>query len=229
MKFNAIAMTVLTLAITSAAQASNTPPDKAAEPAWEQLGDGDGITTWRKEVPGSDLVAFKGHAVVEANIAKVAQVLNDTSRKLEWVDSAVGAKDIKIISENERIEYNRTSPPWPIKDRDFVFHAKAELDKTKRTMFLSIKSTTDPAAPETNAVRGEIEDSYYSLACLDEKCTKTDVTVEIHADPKGSIPKWIVNIFQKAWPRNTLEGIRKQVAKPDVQEFAPAKAFFGLT
>ncbi len=42
--------------------------------------------------------------------------------------------------------------------------------------------------------------------------------VEIHADPKGSVPKWLVNLFQKGWPRNTIEGIRKQAAKADVKE-----------
>ena len=43
-----------------------------------------------------------------------------------------------------------------------------------------------------------------------------DLLAELDCDPKGAIPAWVVNLFQKSWPRNTLEGIRRQVAKPDI-------------
>jgi hypothetical protein len=35
-------------------------------------------------------------------------------------------------------------------------------------------------------------------------------------DPKGFIPSWIVNFFQKSWPLHTFEAIRIQAAKPDI-------------
>jgi len=38
------------------------------------------------------------------------------------------------------------------------------------------------------------------------------------ADPKGMIPKWMVNMFQKDWPLSTLRAIRLQVKKTDVFE-----------
>jgi len=33
-----------------------------AAPAWEKIGDDDGIVVYRREVPGSPLIAFKGEA-----------------------------------------------------------------------------------------------------------------------------------------------------------------------
>ena len=89
---------------------------------WEQLANEPTIKTWRKQVPGSPLFAFRGEAIIDASIPKIAQVLSDTSRKTEWVHKSVEAKNIRMISDLERIEYNHTSTPFPLTDRDFVFH-----------------------------------------------------------------------------------------------------------
>ncbi len=191
--------------------------------AWEQLSDEDGIKVWRREVEGSPVVAFRGEAVMNASLAKVASVLDDTKRKGEWVCNLLEAKDVKIISPLERIEYNRTDAPWPISDRDFVFKADVKLDKKAKTLYVHIKSTTDPSCPvdEDKAVRGELLDSKYTLVQLEDG--RTRVTVEIQVDPKGSVPKWVVNWAQKGWPRKSLEGIRGQCAKSDVPELALVK------
>ena len=47
---------------------------------------------------------------------------------------------------------------------------------------------------------------------------KTLVVTEIHADPKGSLPTWVVNMFQKDWPVKTIRNLRAQVAKGDIKE-----------
>jgi hypothetical protein len=200
----------------------------AATPAgtWEELSNDDGIQTWRKEIEGSDVVAFKGQAVIDAPIAKVANILIDTSRKKEWVHRIVQAKDIRPINEYERIEYNHTaSGVFIVRDRDFVFHAKAEFDRAQGLMVMKLKSVDDALMPESGPVRGQLNNSVYTLRSV-EGGKKTHFTVEIHADPKGSVPKWLVNLFQKAWPRNTIANIRKQAAKPDVVEHPGVKAYF---
>jgi hypothetical protein len=38
------------------------------------------------------------------------------------------------------------------------------------------------------------------------------------------VAKWIVNMFQKSWPHNTISRLRAQVAKPDIKEHARLKA-----
>ncbi len=197
-----------------------------SETGWEELGNEDGIQTWRKEVEGSPVVAFKGRAVIDAPIAKVANVLYDTSRKLEWVAKIKESKDIRYMTKIERVEYNHTGTPWPLKDRDFVFHGRAELDRAKQTMIFRIKSVEDAAAPEQQCcIRAQLHSSNYTLKGMDGG-TKTELTVEIHADPMGKVPKWVVNLFQKGWPRTTLENIQKQVRKPDVKAHPELEAFF---
>lgn len=191
-----------------------------ADTPWESVADEDGIHVWRREREGSPLVAFKGEALVQAPIARVAMVLHDNKRAGEWVADAVEFRIVEQISPAERIEYNRTTAPWPVKDRDFVFRACLEVDPAHRTLLYRLRSVVDPRVPEDDdkAVRGELTNSSYLLEALDD--SRTRVTVEIECDPRGSIPKWVVNLAQKGWPRATLEGIRRQVAKPDVLPLA---------
>jgi hypothetical protein len=204
-----------------------TPALPKVDKAWEEISNDEQVRVHRKEIEGSDVVAFRGETVIEAPLAKVANVLIDTSRKLEWVHKIVEAKDIREISQYERVEYNHTASGFfMVRDRDFVFHAKAELDKPNQRMIFRLKSVEDPLMPETDKVRGHLTNSAYTLTALGDN--QTHVVVEIHADPKGSVPKWLVNLFQKSWPRRTLNGIRAQCGKPDVVEHAAIRDYFAL-
>jgi hypothetical protein len=67
----------------------------------------------------------------------------------------------------------------------------------------------------TGDVRGEILAGSLLVRSLDPE-HRAQLTAEIHCDPKGAIPAWVVNLLQRRWPQNTFEGIRRQVAKPGV-------------
>jgi hypothetical protein len=191
------------------------------------MDDDDGITTYRREIPGSPLVGFRGETTITAPIGKVAAVLDDVKRKTEWMYHLEESKMVKKISDLERIEYNHTFVPV-FTDRDFVYHAKVTPNPQKKQLVLVVNSVVDPAMPEHEKyVRGELKDTVYVLTAL-ENNTKTHIDVVVNADPKGLIPKGLVNLFQKKWPRNTLEGIRKQAAKEDVIALQSIHSALGL-
>ena len=191
---------------------------------WELRSDDDDLLVHSKEVPGSDVIAFRGEGIIEAPLAKVAQIMMDTPRKLEWVAKIEESKNVREIGPLERIEYNATySGFFLVRNRDFVFHAKGEVDCKNQKLTFRLKSVEDPAMPESDHVRGTLNNSEYRFKAIDGG-KKTHMIVEIHADPKGSVPKWLVNLFQKGWPRTTIENIRKQAAKPDVIENSEVKA-----
>jgi START domain-containing protein len=193
---------------------------------WIKVKSIDGITIYRKKIEGSSIVAFRGETVIDAPIAKVAQVLSDTSRKREWVDRCLEAQNIRVFSPLERIEYNKTDSPWPVADRDFLFRVKTEFDKEQKQLIIRFESVEDPAKPDVpDTVRGRLYDSRYVLTSLDDGM-RTRILVQIQADPKGEVPKWIVNLVQRDWPRQTLLGIERQVAKPDVPEHPLVRAAF---
>ena len=209
------------------APAQPAPPASAARPAplppWEKIGDSDGIIAYRREVPGSPLIAVRGEGVINASIVRVSSVLVDTSRATEWIDRLVESRVVRQVSETETIHYDHVGTPIVMKDRDFVTRAKLEFDNAGKRVIVRMRSVTDPLAPPTDYVRGEIMESNFIMTSI-EHGTKTHLLVEVHADPKGSIAKWIVNMFQKSWPHNTISRLRAQVAKPDIKDHPRLKA-----
>ncbi|SMF59594.1 START domain-containing protein [Pseudobacteriovorax antillogorgiicola] len=179
---------------------------------WEKVDRDDGVDVFRKEIPGSSLVAFKGVKVMNQPITKVSQVLLDKNGKsrLEWVDMVI---DFKFLEQGKykAIAYSSYKVPWPLLNRDYVTQFDLKIDNIANQVIVSLKSVEHPDAPETIGVRANLIDSRYVLTPLPNG--KTRVSVEIQTDPMGYIPSWLVNLIQKSWPSKTLNAMEKQAAK----------------
>jgi START domain len=187
-------------------------------PDWKKIEIKENVEIYKGEIPGSKVVAFRGTSTIEASMPIVLSVIYDVTRMNEWMS------DIEKTSKFEKIEYNRTQAPWPLSDRDFVYETKVNVNKIEKTVEILIESTTHKNAPLVDGViRGHLHQSRYFLKSIEEG-KKTYLEVEILADPKGSVPKWVVNLFQARWPVTTVNGIRKIAMEdgykihPDIEE-----------
>src|SRR4029077_18328515 len=59
-------------------------------------------------------------------------------------------------------------------------------------------------------VRSEV---YASTFQMTQVADHVEVAALVFVDPRGSIPKWVVNYFTRRGARVTLEGLRHQVAR----------------
>ena len=189
---------------------------------WTLVGNADGITTYREDVAGSAIVALKGEGVVDAPVWKVAAILLDTQRAPEWVDSLAESRVVRRLTTTSYVEYNHLHLPLIIKDREFVSEVHIDVNPEDCSVALVYNPIDDPNVPASGRVRGQIVSGVFRARSLGTG-RGTDLVAEIHSDPKGAIPVWLVNVFQKNWPRKTFEGIRKQAAKADVTMPEPFK------
>ncbi len=197
----------------------------ASPPArpWHVLSNADGVLVLSRDVPGSRLVAFRGETLVPAGMARVAAVLADAPRHVEWISRLRESRILRESSPTDRVEYNHTAAPWPTRDRDFVIRSEASWDAATETLTIRMRSVQDPLQPpRPGIIRADLKESLFTLRPK-HGGRSTFVTVEIQADPKGLVPAWVVNLVQKGWPRQTLLGLRRQAAKPDVGEHPGVK------
>jgi hypothetical protein len=132
----------------------------ASDPEWELISDQEGIKTWRKEISGSPMIAFRGESVIDASMARIGQVLSDSAKQVEWIEKCAEGKTVRQINDFERIEYHRIETPIVISDRDFVYHVRTQFDVTKKILLVKLKSVEDPLVPETSKnVRGRLINS----------------------------------------------------------------------
>lgn len=219
LRFPALAL-LTTFALSSLAHA-----DTPSAPKWELFDEEDGVKMFRRDVPGSSIVALRGEAFIAAPITRVASVLIDRPRSTEWIDRLVKTKVLEQLSETESINWNHIKTPTPLKDRDFVFKSVLTTDPAKKQVLFSYYSVTHKAAPVTDDyVRGSFKSGKFELTMgtrTNKDGTKTKGTIvvaEVVVDPAGSVPTFIVNMVQKSWPHKTMMALRKQVAKPDIKD-----------
>ncbi len=129
----------------------------------------------------------------------------------------VESKIIRWISKSDFIEYDHVrTPPIIMQDRDFVSRVSMSVNPQTKEFTFQYQSVIENTLPEKGYIRGNILNTTFILKPLDGN-TKTQITGEIHCDPKGSVPQWVVNWFQKSWPIHTLKKLRIQAAKNDIK------------
>jgi hypothetical protein len=181
---------------------------------WDLAKEVDGIKIFEADVKGADVVAFRGETTLNFPLERVVSSLADMKRKQEWMHDLKEVRTLEIISPRIRVEYYHSGTPWPLSDRDFVYLAEFKYFPKGDTFVLNLKNAEHKTMPRKKGiVRGKIIESNYYISKTD-KPGKTKIAVEILVDPMGSVPKWLVNIFQKDWPRNTLTSLKKLMSDP---------------
>lgn len=183
-----------------------------AAPAWKWIVREKGIAVAERQVPGRDFPTFRGVGVVNASIFQILGVLSDTARHTKWMDRCIEARLLRKVSEKEYIVYSRTDVPWPISDRDAVYHSRVHVDVKRRLVDIRFRAVKSPLKGEVKGVvRMTRLRGHYKLTA--RSLTSTLVDFQVDADPAGSIPKWLAKAATKRLPLQTILKLRKQVVK----------------
>ncbi len=190
--------------------------DLAHASEWQSvLSTSDGIQIFEKESDAGGLIEFRGNGVVEAPLPVVATVIFDTNRRREWIKGLAESRILRREGDDDYTEYDHIDMPILFEDRDFVSRIRIHFDRPTKELVFHYQSSDDPSAPNAGYIRGEMLNMTFHLSSLDHD-TKTRVDAEFLCDPKGWIPKWLVNFFLKDWPKVTFRNLRKEVLRSDI-------------
>jgi len=175
----------------------------------------DGIEIFRREAGESGLIAFRGVGVVEAPLPVAATVIFDTGRRKEWIKGLAESRIVRWESMDHYVEYDHISMPVFFSDRDFVSRIQVRYDRFRNELVFHYQPAVEPDVPSTGYLRGEMLNMVFALSPVDgDRATRIDA--EVLVDPKGWIPKWLVNLFLRDWPTTTFRGLREEVRKEDI-------------
>jgi hypothetical protein len=203
---------LLALLLIAPLLAPNFGTTAYAKSSWEVIAQESGVVVSRKYIESYDLPIIKGVGTINANIYHVLAVLDDIDRNKEWMHSTKETKLLRLVNENERILYNRTSVPWPASDRDAVMHATIKPDFDKKRVTIAFKNIKSSLMKEVDGVvRMPIVRGFYLLEKVSAE--RTRITYQAEADVGGFIPDWLVEMNSKEIPLKTILSLRKQVRK----------------
>jgi len=185
---------------------------------WELIKDENGIKVYTLEspqtaqetapetAPETNIVKAKAIATLNAPLNKVRAILDDIDHRHEWIPYLKLSKALTNYNsngnKNKRIEYSHFHAPWPASDRDFVYEIELIASSDKQLVY-KMKSVASELMPiNKQIIRANLLETIYTLTAINNKTTKVELI--FHADPKGWIPDWIVNIIQRVLPYKIL-------------------------
>ena len=190
---------------------------RAAGP-WERVREGDGIVVQRRHIDGGTLDELRGNGAIDAPLAAVMAVLQDSDRGAEWMFECAEHMMLERIGPDTEIVYHRSKLPWPLADRDAVLRGTRIFDPRQvRFVFETVSYSARP--PVDGVVRMALIRGQWVLTPTDGN-RSTLVEYQLSTDPGGALPRWLVNRFARTTPYEAIRRLRMQVARrlyPDVE------------
>jgi hypothetical protein len=222
---------MLVLLFTSATfSGANADPPPAAAETWELTRDDDGIRSYVRASKDSPLLAFRGETTLDAPIDRVLSVVLDAERVGEWIPRITESTVLRWErGPREYIQYTRFDAPWPVKDRVFLSRVVLEVDPESSRTSLRYYNAPDEKLPEragsSSAIHGSAGGSYYLLEPAAAGRATRLLAVSV-ADPKGSLPNWLINWAGTSWAHETMSSLRAQVGRRDISLLPIVRALY---
>lgn len=186
-----------------------------ADEPWALAKDAEGIKVYTRSVSNSHLREFKAEIEIATNTDRVMKVLKDANSFRQWMPDVVRS-ELLYSSEKEQYHYVENAAPWPVSNRDGVYHytfASAE-DADAVITIVRVEAVPDYSPRRDGKVRIPKCDGYWKIV---PKGSGVGVIYQIHADPGGSIPSWLANATVVDTPFKTLKNLRGYI-----QSLAPS-------
>ena len=181
------------------------------DPSWRLESSADGIALYSGSVPDVRIVPLKGVMSIPGTIADVALVLEDISRRGEWISNFGQSVVLERANDYDQTEYLRVNVPWPARNRTAVIRARVAVRDDLQRATIAAESVDSHLADRLpTLVRARVYASTFQMTQIGDR---VEVVTLVFIDPCGRIPKWIVNYFSRRAARSTLAGLRRQVAR----------------
>lgn len=182
-------------------------PAQAAE--WQLASHEPGLTLYTRNIDGQDLKEFRGVVRVQASMRQVVEMLADADSMPQWFFNMREARLLEINAPDKSFLYFVIKGLWPVSDRDAV--VRLHLQQDAKTQVLTFAATAVPEhyPPMRNRVR--IPRLQASWTITPVSATTTEIRLDGHADPGGSIPVWMANLVVVELPRVTLRNLRQRL------------------
>ena len=189
-----------------------------AQTDWELKKEEDGIKVYLREVEGSKIQEYKAEAILKGKVSSYIAVMKDVNSYAELYEHT---KEVRLINENDtfHVHYLVTDTPWPVKDRDAVYSSTYSQHYDTKLVRIDMKIETGYVDENDDYVRMEKADGYWLFYQIEPN--KVEITYQMHAEPGGSIPNWVINMFLVDTPLEDIKMLqeRAQLEKYSNQKF----------
>jgi len=210
--FACLALVLAALSVSLPSALPSAAQDVAAigptgDAAWTLRASEDGIQVWTQPRPGSQVARVRAEVYVAAPIEDVVRKFENASSFTEWFPNCPESRTLSRSGQRE-YRYAVTAAPWPVSDRDTVY----VFDKHERepgVVEFAVSTAPDFIPEQADRVRVRAAEGSWRFERTAE--TETRVRFELHMEPGGSIPEWLINSRLVDSPLRAMQGLRGDV------------------
>lgn len=182
---------------------------------WELKSNEGGIKVFTASQQGSNIKAMKAEFNAKGTPEMLAGILLDINQQPDWVYSTKSSTLIKKVGEYELVYYTEKSMPWPLSNRDAVMHVKIAHNPVTKIMTVHATTVDGVMKAKKGIVRIPSSTVTWKVTPLNNHEMKIEYTAQ--ADPGGSVPAWITNMFLTKGPLETFKKLREILEKKDTR------------
>jgi len=197
------------LQLSSCASLATEPGNQVVE--WQEVKRADDIQLFSSAVSGTVILMVKAVAVIDADINSVKTVINDVAHHPDWLPYLTETRVLEQKTATDRLLYSRFDASWPARDRDVVYRVRITQNEDGSITYQQQSQQSFLMPEQDDYVRATLMQGSYSLMPVDGNQTRVELL--LHADPRGKLPLWIVNIIKQKLPFELLKGMRRKLAE----------------
>ena len=174
---------------------------------WELAKDKEGIKVYTREIKGSAFKEYRAVMKIEASLSSLVALVDDIAECHAWIHTCKEGKLLKRVSPKESYTYTINHAPWPVSDRDAVVHNTISQEPQSRVVIISIRGAPEYVPEKPGLVR--VKKIKGSWRFSPGKDGLAEVLYQVHSEPGGNIPSWLVNSIVISQPFNTMKNMKK--------------------
>jgi len=174
---------------------------------WELRKDENGIRIYTRQKEDRKLLAYRIETQISGNLEEVYRQVIDFHGNKKYLDRIDTLRILEKKKDQQILIYMMFNVPWPFRDRDFV--NRMLIDVQEDTVRLESSPGRGEIPPKEGVIRMQEFSEYWVLAKKAENLTA--LSLQGYADPGGSLPDWVINLFVVQEPHTLVRGIKMEV------------------
>jgi len=174
--------------------------------SWKTEKSSIGIEIQLRKIPQSLYKEYKATTSIRTSIDLVLKELLEAPKYIENCEEGVSHL-VEITDNEDYIFYVKNKFPWPIQDRDVVSKLKIQR-VSENKILLSIYAAPNLLPELDNTLRIKEMSGYW---LLEKMGGEVKVTQQLHIDPRGKLPSFVVNSLLVSGPFKTFKALKSKL------------------
>lgn len=173
-----------------------------AQPQWKLIKDKNSIKVFLGSTENSKFKSVRVQCFVDGTISKLVSILTNVNGHINWVYKSKKVYLLKQISPLELIYYTEADLPWPVSNRDGIYHLKMSRDYEHNILRINGSCEPDFIPKIKGIVRVPYSKSSWYVS---QAGNKINIEYILEVDPGGSLPAWLVNLAADKGPFESFQ------------------------